>query len=64
MTDLFLVPRSAKSLVEGIQEEPKSNGPLVELHAKLVTVLWIVMGLDMKSVKPLSFFDTMVISRF
>ncbi|XP_078349429.1 rab3 GTPase-activating protein non-catalytic subunit-like isoform X1 [Oculina patagonica] len=50
---------SATSLIEGVQEEPKSNGPLVELHAKLVTVLWIIMGLDMKSVKPLSLFDTM-----
>ncbi|KAJ7379956.1 Rab3 GTPase-activating protein non-catalytic subunit [Desmophyllum pertusum] len=49
---------SAKSLIEGAQEQPKSNGPLVELHAKLVTVLWIIMGLDMKSVKPLSLFDT------
>lgn len=46
------------------QEQPPSNAPLVELHAKLVTVLWIVIGLEMKSVKPLSLFDTTVIIRF
>lgn len=55
-----LVPRGAKSLIEEAQEQPKSNGPLVKLHAKLVTVLWIIMGLDMKSVKPLTLFDTTV----
>lgn len=55
-----LVSRSTKSLIEAVQEEPKSNVPLVELHAKLVTVLWIIMGLDMKSVKPLTLFDTTV----
>ena len=54
------VPRSAKSLIEEAQEQLKSNAPLVELHAKLVTVLWIIMGLEMKSVKPLSLFDTVV----
>ncbi|PFX27196.1 Rab3 GTPase-activating protein non-catalytic subunit [Stylophora pistillata] len=47
-----------ESLIEGAQEKPESNGPLVKLHAKLVTVLWIVMGLDMKSVKPMTLFDT------
>lgn len=47
-----------ESLIEEAQEKPKSEGPLVQLHAKLVTVLWIVMGLDMKSVKPLTLFDT------
>lgn len=55
-----LVARGAKSLIEEVQEQPKSNGPLVKLHAKLVTVLWIIMGLDMKSVKPLTLFDTTV----
>ncbi|RMX40875.1 hypothetical protein pdam_00012040, partial [Pocillopora damicornis] len=49
-----------ESLIEEAQEKPKSEGPLVQLHAKLVTVLWIVMGLDMKSVKPLTLFDTKV----
>lgn len=47
-----------ESLIEGAQEKPESNGPLVKLHAKLVTILWIVMGLDMKSVKPMTLFDT------
>jgi len=55
-----LVSRGAKSLIEEAQEQPKSNGPLVKLHAKLVTVLWIIMGLDMKSIKPLTLFDTAV----
>ena len=55
------VYRSTKSLIEVAQEQPKSNGPLVKLHAKLVTVLWIIMGLDIKSVKPLALFDTTVI---
>ena len=46
--------------MEEAQEQPKSNGLLVKLHAKLVTVLWIIMGLDMKSIKPLTLFDTTV----
>lgn len=49
---------SVRSLIEEAQEQDKSNAPLVKLHAKLVTVLWIIMGLEMKSVKPLSLFDT------
>lgn len=59
-----LVSRGAESLIEEVQEKPKSEGPLVQLHAKLVTVLWIVMGLDMKSVKPLTLFDTKVMMCF
>ena len=46
------------------QEQPPSNASLVELHAKLVTVLWIIIGLEMKSIKPLSLFDTTVILCF
>ena len=57
----MFVPRSAGSLIDEAQEQPRSNAPLVELHAKLVTVLWIIMGLEMKSVKPLSLFNTTVI---
>lgn len=49
---------NSKSLVDEAQEQPPSNASLVELHAKLVTVLWIIIGLEMKSVKPLSLFDT------
>jgi len=49
---------STRSLIDEVQEQPKTNAPLVKLHAKLVTVLWIIMGLEMKSVKPLSLFDT------
>ena len=55
-----LFPRGTKSLIEEAQEQARSNGLLVKLHAKLVTVLWIIMGLDMKSVKPLTLFDTTV----
>ncbi|XP_029189553.2 rab3 GTPase-activating protein non-catalytic subunit-like [Acropora millepora] len=49
---------NSKSLVDEAQEQPPSNASLVELHAKLVTVLWIIIGLEMKSIKPLSLFDT------
>ncbi|XP_015764723.1 PREDICTED: rab3 GTPase-activating protein non-catalytic subunit-like [Acropora digitifera] len=49
---------NSKSLVDEAQEQPPSNASLVELHAKLVIVLWIIIGLEMKSVKPLSLFDT------
>lgn len=59
-----LVSRGTESLIEEAQEKPKSEGPLVQLHAKLVTVLWIVMGLDMKSIKPLTLFDTKVMMCF
>ena len=54
------VPSNARSLIGEAQEQPRSNVPLVMLHAKLVTVLWIIMGLELKSVKPLSLFDTTV----
>jgi len=55
------VRRSTRTLIDEAQEQPKTNAPLVKLHGKLVTVLWIIMGLEMKSVKPLSLFDTKVI---
>lgn len=49
---------NVRSIIEEAQEQSRSNAPLVALHAKLVTVLWIIMGLEMKSVKPLSLFNT------
>ncbi|KAM7446520.1 Rab3 GTPase-activating protein non-catalytic subunit [Porites harrisoni] len=49
---------NVRSVIEEAQEQSRSNAPLVALHAKLVTVLWIIMGLEMKSVKPLSLFNT------
>lgn len=49
---------NSESLLDEAHEQLPSNAPLVELHAKLVTVLWIIMGLEMKSIKPLSLFDT------
>lgn len=55
-----LILRNVRSIIEGAQEESRSNALLVALHAKLVTVLWIIMGLEMKSVKPLSLFNTTV----
>ena len=59
-TSLPLCRRTSKSILEEAQEQPKSNVPLVELHIKLVTVQWIIMGLEIKSVKLLSLFDTTV----
>ena len=52
--------RGGRSLTEEVSEQPNSNVPLVELHYKLVLILWIIMGLDMKSIKPLTVFDTSV----
>ena len=49
-----------RSLIDEAIEQPISNVPLVELHVKLVSILWIVMGLEMKSVKPLTLFNTTV----
>ena len=55
-----MIVRNVRSIIEEAQEQSRSNAPLVALHAKLVTVLWIIMGLEMKSVKPLSLFNTTV----
>ena len=55
-----LIVRNVRSIIEEAQEQSRSNAPLVALHAELVTVLWIIMGLEMKSVKPLSLFNTTV----
>ena len=57
---VLFFPSDDRSLIDEAIEQPISNVPLVELHVKLVSILWIVMGLEMKSVKPLALFNTTV----
>ena len=57
---VILVHSIGRTIIEEALEQPTSNVPLTELHIILVTIMWIIMGLDMKSVRPLSLFDTTV----
>ena len=52
---LFLGPlRSPTSFLEDAMEIKPSSYEVVAVHYWLVSLLWLIMGLSMKSVKPLS----------
>ncbi|EDO35702.1 predicted protein, partial [Nematostella vectensis] len=46
------------SMLEEALDQPTSYVPLVRLHITLVSVMWLIMGLELKSVRPLTLFDS------